>query len=150
MPEYTVCVRILRPLTAFVIGLVVLAGCGSDSSPSFTVGCTFHRLSGGLIRVNVTLKNTTSSTRSVYVYGPPLLGTLHMHPLLAPSPVTVNVKHSVHRYVGFLVPRVKADQTVRIVLRLASPQPGQSILASEHRTVRAASWGVLSNPNCVL
>jgi hypothetical protein len=150
MPEYTVCVRILRPLTAFVIGLVVLAGCGSDSSPSFTLGCTYHRLSGGLIRVNVTLKNTTSSTRSVYMYGPPLLGIRHMRPLLAPAPVTVSVKHSVHRYVGFLVSRAKADQTVRIVLRLISPRHGESIVASEHRTVRAASWSVLSNPNCVL
>jgi hypothetical protein len=84
------------------------------------------------------------------MYGPPLLGIRHMRPLLAPAPVTVKLKHSVHRYVGFLVPRVKADQTVQIVIRLTSPRQGQSIVASEHRTVRSASWSVLSNPSCVL
>jgi hypothetical protein len=114
------------------------------------VSCAVRKLSTGFIRATITLKNTTSATRSAYLFGPPLIHIRHIYPLLAPAPVMVTVSGVSRSYVGFLVPHVLSDKTVYILLRLAPPLRGQSILASSHHAIKASSWSVLNNNDCVL
>ena len=127
-----------------------LAGCGSASSPPLTVSCNVHKLPGGLVRANVTLKNTSAATSNAYLYGAPLTHVTHIYPALAPGPVTVTVSGSSRSYVGFLVPHVRSGQSVHVLIRLAPPLHGKSLVASTHHVIKASNWSVLNNSDCVL
>jgi hypothetical protein len=98
----------------------------------------------------VTLKNTTSTTTTAYVYGPPLTHITHIYPPLAPGPVTVTVSGKSRSYVGFLVPHLTPANPVHMLLRLAPPIRGESLVASTRQVVKASDWGVLNNSDCVL
>jgi hypothetical protein len=128
----------------------LLAGCGSQDAAAFAVRCAIHRLPSGLFRVNVAVKNTTGSAQSIVFYGPPLNQMRHIYPVLDPAYVTVTVAGHVRRFVGFRLPRVPSNRSVHVLVRLAPPLHGQSIVATSQQTVHAASWQVLHNSDCMV
>lgn len=130
-----------------------LNGCDSGSSPPpFTLSCFTHRLPGGFIRANVTVTNSTGSTGTAIVYGPPFDGLRHIYPvsLLHPAYVTVIVSHSRQIYTGFAAYPVGAKHPTHLIFRFIPPPHAESLLVTTSRTVHASGWDVLKNANCVI
>lgn len=129
--------------------LPAVAGCGSDSSPPFTLTCSTHKLPSGFVRENVTITNTTGSVETAILYGQILDRLRRIYPplLLHPNYVTVRISHSRSTYSGIAV-RVAPDKPAYLILRLEPPLPARSILVTNKRTIHASDSSVLNNPDC--
>ena len=134
------------------VGVIVpvLAGCGSSTSPPFTLACTTHKLPTGFIRANVTVTNTTDKAGKVFVYGPALASVSHVYPAfpLSPTTVVVRVSHTQQTYIGFVIPRIAPKKAAYLILRLTPTRRAQSILVGSSRVIRAPDWSILNNPDC--
>jgi hypothetical protein len=128
--------------------LPVLAACGGDSSPPFTLTCTSHRLHSGFVRATVTVSNTTDKPATAFVYGPILDRLRHIYPPLLPTYVAVAVSNSSRTYTAFVVPRVGPHKSAHLILRFEPPLPAGSILVTTKQTVQASDWTVLHNSDC--
>lgn len=132
--------------------LPVLAGCGSGSSPPFSLSCKLHRLPGGFVRANVTVTNSTGAVRNAVIYGPPFDRIRHIYPpqILRPTAVAVHLPQQVATYAGLLVLHVKPNSPAHLILRFLPPPRPQSIAVADTRTVQADDLHVLDNPDCVV
>lgn len=131
--------------------LPMLAGCGSSSTPVFSVSCTTHRGPSGRIRADVTVTNSTSTTANAILFGPVFLYLTHFSPfILRPTRVTLERSHGQTSYFAFIVPGVEPNKPSHLVLRFLPPPLAKSIAVTKVRVIHASDPNVLHNPNCLI
>lgn len=131
--------------------LPVLAGCGSGASPPFTVACKTHHLRPGVLRVAVTVTNTTSKTGNATVYGPIFAHIQRVYPsTMIPQYVTVQHAHGSASYSGFLVSHIRPTHPRHVFFRFSAPHRPEHIVATNVLTVPDTGTDPLNNPDCVI
>ena len=129
--------------------LMPLAGCGSDSSPPFSLSCTTHRLHGGAIRAAVTVTNATSATANVIIYSPAFVFLQQIHPVLNPEQVTIQRPNHAQpvAYFGYAVPRVSPSNPAHLTLVFRPPRGSTSVAVTTTPTIQAQDLTVADNPD---
>lgn len=98
----------------------------------------------------MTVSNRSSTSGQAYLYGPALAGVTHVYPPLQPTTIGVRAASSSRTYIGFVLPRIALNKSVRLILRLVSPQGPQSIVATDRRVVHASARSIVDNPDCTI
>lgn len=130
--------------------LPALAGCGSSPTPPLTLSCKTRRMPNGLVRAAVTVTNTTSTGRKAVIFGPALDWLRYVHPALLPAVEVVTLKPTSRSFTALVVPHVRANKSVHLVLHFAPPR------RTSHATVGVAptthmsvtSWKDIDNADC--
>jgi len=129
--------------------LPALAGCGSSSSPPLTLSCKTHRLPNGLVRTAVTISNTTSTGRKAIIFGPALDWVRYVHPALLPTVEVVTLKPASRTYTALIVPRVRANKSMHLLLRFAPPdQTHATVDVAPTTRMAVSSWNDITNADC--
>lgn len=123
-------------------------GCGSSAPPPFALSCKLQVLSAHFIRAAVTVHNNTGNHARPIIYGPALRFVTHEYPLLSTKFVVVDsAKAQRTTYIGFVVPRIKANGTAHLLLRFLQPPRPVSVLVTGVPHVKQAD---LQNEDCVI
>jgi hypothetical protein len=138
-------------MTLLLLGVLLstVAGCGGSSAPPppFVVSCKTSILSSGAIRAAVSVHSNLSHAGSAILYGPALRLVTHEYPLLSTRFVIERSNGAQTTYIGFLVPRIKTNGTVHLLLRFKRPTQPRSIYVTNGPHVNAAST---QNGRCVI
>jgi hypothetical protein len=129
--------------------LSTVAGCGGSSAPPppVTLSCKTHILPSGAIRAAISVHSTLSHPGSAILYGPALRLVTHEYPLLSTRFVIDRSNGAQITYIGFLVPRIKANGTAHLLLRFRRPAQSRSVLVTNGPHVNGAST---QNGRCVI
>jgi len=98
-------------------------------------------LPSGAIRAAVSVHNNMSHAGSAILYGPALRLVTHEYPLLSTRFVIDRASGAQTTYIGFLVPRIKADGTAHLLLRFKRPTQPRTVFVTDgpHVNGRAVS-----------
>jgi hypothetical protein len=131
--------------------LPLLSGCGSGSSAPYTLACTVHRLAGGQIRADVTVKNTTSRAGNPIMYSPVLFYLRRYYPIvLQPTRVVVDGQGGQTSYIGFVLPHVRPNAAMRVQLTFLRPPHARPLVVTATNSVQSGDSSPLDNPDCVI
>jgi hypothetical protein len=136
----------LLPLTVL---LSVVTGCGGSSvpPPPFALSCKTSVLPSGAIRAAVSVHSNMSHAGSAILYGPALRLVTHEYPLLSTRFVIDRGSGAQTTYIGFLVPRIKANGTAHLLLRFKRPTQPRTVFVTDGPHVNATST---QNGRCVI
>jgi hypothetical protein len=128
----------LLPLSVL---LSTVAGCGSSSAPPppFALTCKTSMLPSGAIRAAVTVKSNSSRASSAILYGPALRLVTHEYPLLSTRFVIDRSGGGQTTFIGFIVPRIKANGSAHLLLRFTRPGQPRSVFVTDGPHVTGAS-----------
>ena len=141
--------RLSMTLIPFSVLLSSVAGCGGSSAPPppFALSCKITPLPSGAIRAAVSVHSNLSHAGSAILYGPALRLVTHEYPLLSTRFVIERSNGAQTTYIGFLVPRIKANGTAHLLLRFKRPTQPRAIFVTNGPHVTAAST---QNGRCVI
>jgi hypothetical protein len=127
----------LLPLSALLFTVV---GCGSSAPPPpFALSCKTHLLPSGAVRAAVTVKSNSSKPGSAILYGPALRLVTHEYPLLSTRFVIDRSGGGQTTYIGFIVPRIKANGSAHLLLRFTRPAQPRAVFVTDQPHVTGAS-----------
>lgn len=137
-------------LAAGLVLALTLQGCGSGSSPPFSLSCTMHRLPSGVIQAAVTVSNNTNAAGDAYIYGPAFFPWLReVHPVLNPIEVVVRPSHGQPvTFFGYAVPRVSPKRPSRVVLVFRPPASPKAIDVTATRTIQTDDLSTVNSSDC--
>jgi hypothetical protein len=79
------------------------------------------------LRVNVKVKNTTSSRRQALLFGTALGFVTHVYPVLKTRQVTMRIARKASPSIALLIPRIKAGGVAHVLLRFAARRASSSL-----------------------
>jgi hypothetical protein len=136
----------LLPLSVL---LSTLAGCGGSSAPPspFALSCKTRILPSGAVRAALSVHSNMSHAGSAILYGQALRLVTHEYPLLSTRFVIERSGGAQTTYIGFLVPRIKANGTAHLLLRFRRPTQSRVVYVTNGPHVTGAST---QNGRCVI